>query len=147
MIAEDFVELILEKDKFTRPIFLGAFAKDELPRPPPLPSCFIINTDPRSKPGEHWLAVYFNKRGYADFFDSYGNPPHYFGLDKYLFNNSSGFDYNKKRIQGDSSYCGFYCILFLFYKARGEENVFFRQFTSKMSKNDKIITDFLFKFK
>jgi hypothetical protein len=57
MIAENLVEIILKKDKITRDIFLDAFARDELPKAPPYPSCFIINTDPRSRPGEHWLAI------------------------------------------------------------------------------------------
>lgn len=146
MIAEDLVEIILEKDRYTKDIFLGAVARDELPSQPPFPSCFIINTDPRNKPGEHWLAVYYSKNGFVDFFDSYGNSPDYFGLDGYIFKTSRGCDFNKKRLQGDSSYCGFYCILFLFYKARGDENLFFRQFSSKLSQNDRIITNFLVKY-
>jgi len=146
MIAEDYVELVLKKDKFTKDLFLGAFAKDELPIQPAYPSCLIINTDPRSEPGEHWLALYYNKYGYADFFDSYAHSPEYFGLDEYIFRTSVGCDYNKKRIQGSSSFCGFYCILFLFFKARGQENLFFNQFSSKLSKNDKIISDLILKY-
>jgi hypothetical protein len=63
MIAEDLVEIILKKDKFTKDIFGGALACDELPVRPPFPSCYIINTDPRNKPGQHWLALYVNKNG------------------------------------------------------------------------------------
>ena len=118
MIAENLVEIILKQDPYTSKIFLDAFARDELPKAPPYPSCFIINTDPRSLPGEHWLALFYNKNGYASFFDSYANSPDYFNLEQYIYNTSTGFDYNKKRIQGDSEYCGFYCILFLLYKSR-----------------------------
>ena len=28
-----------------------------------------------SKPGEHWIAVYFKNRGRGEYFDSYGLPP------------------------------------------------------------------------
>jgi hypothetical protein len=58
-LFENTIEVILDKDAFTKKIFLGAFARDELPPNPPYPSCFIVNTDPRSQAGGHWLALYY----------------------------------------------------------------------------------------
>jgi hypothetical protein len=135
------VEKILKKDVATKKIFLDAYARNELPVRPPYPSCFIINTDPRSKPGEHWLAVYYNRNGYVDFFDSYGHSPAFFNLENYLNKTSTGWSFNKRRIQGDSELCGLYAILFLIFRARDKSDFFFKQFSNNYEKNDKILYD------
>ena len=58
---EDTVEKILETDPITNKCFIGALARDELPKKLKYPTCFILNTQPRNKPGEHWIALYFDK--------------------------------------------------------------------------------------
>ena len=133
---ENVIEIVLKKDKKTRPIFLGAFARDELPKSPRYPSCFILNTDPRSKPGEHWLAFYYSSNGFCEFFDSYGNPPSYYRLEEYITKTSKGWDYNRRRLQGMSDFCGFYAILFLLYRSRNKTIDFFKEFYSNNFKND-----------
>ena len=42
------------------------------------PAAFIVNTDERDEPGEHWLAIYLTCPQKAEFFDSYGHAPCYF---------------------------------------------------------------------
>ena len=139
-LLENAVEAILNRDKITRKIFLGAFARDELPDKPPFPSCFIVNTDPRHLPGGHWLAIFYNSNGYCVFFDSYGHNPSYFDLENYLERTSNGWTFSKKRIQGSSEYCGFYSILFLLYKARNKDIQFFNFFNVNPNQNDAKIT-------
>ena len=139
-LLENIVEEILEHDPVVSKIFLGAFARDELPIKPSYPSCFIINTDPRRSAGEHWLAIYYNSNGYSDFFDSYGHSPSYFNLEEYLDRTSNGWTFSKKCIQGSSEYCGYYSILFLLFKARNKEMSFFKAFTDRPSHNDSLIT-------
>ena len=78
------IDKILREDSYTKNCFLGVFARDELPKEVPYPACFVFNTDKRSRPGEHWLALHYDTYGNSYFFDSYGNPPSKFGLDKYL---------------------------------------------------------------
>ena len=56
------IERLLNKDSFTKNIFKKAYAKNELLRVNH-PSAYVINSHPRSKPGEHWIAVYFNNHG------------------------------------------------------------------------------------
>lgn len=133
---ENTVEEILKKDKHTKEIFLGAFARDELPKKPKHPSCFIVNTHPRSKPGEHWLALFYDDSGFATFFDSYGKQPAYYNLQSYLEETSKGWGWNKRRLQGSSNFCGFYAILFLLYRSRNKINQFFKEFYLNISKND-----------
>ena len=138
-LLENTIEAVLEHDVKTKRIFLGAFAFDERPVQPAFPSCFIVNTDPRNMPGGHWLGFYYNNRGFCDFFDSYGHNAAYFNLDNYLKKTSIGWICNTKRIQGDSEYCGYYAVLFLLFKARNQEILYFKQFKSNFSDNDKLI--------
>ena len=61
--------------------FLGVFALDTIPDLNSLstPFCFVSNTHPSSKPGEHWVA-FFNSTNSLEFFDSYGLPPSIYGF-------------------------------------------------------------------
>jgi hypothetical protein len=119
------------------PDFLGTISHDEIPSKivpqikPKSKGGFIINTDPRSKPGQHWQAVYFDATpsGSAeiDFFDSYGDPAdtqllkdikliaQALKADNYL-----KFKENRIRLQNDkSSNCGWFCVKFLIDRFRG----------------------------
>ena len=67
------IERLLKKDLKSKTIFKKVCALDQLEKPT-FPSAYVINSDPSSKPGEHWVAVYFDKRGRGEYFDSYGLP-------------------------------------------------------------------------
>lgn len=136
---ENVIEKVLLKDPYTKKIFTGVYARDELPKKPKWPECFIINTDPRSKPGTHWLAIHYNQDGHCYFFDSYGFRPAHFRLESYINSTSTSWTYNKIRIQGNSDYCGYYCILFLLFKCRDKSLQFFNSFSKNYYVNDKII--------
>ena len=59
------------KNKF----FKGVFPCDCLPmREYKLPYAMVINTDPASKPGTHWVALFVDRSNHAEFFDSFGRP-------------------------------------------------------------------------
>ncbi|MCG8432192.1 MAG: hypothetical protein MJA29_13605, partial [Candidatus Omnitrophica bacterium] len=64
------IEKTVLKDKRLKKMFLGVFPSDELPEVTERPCCFIANTDASDAPGEHWIAMYFDK--YIEYFDSYG---------------------------------------------------------------------------
>ena len=62
----------------TKHAFQGVYASDQLkqiPKPSTLPATYAINEDPTSKPGTHWVALYVDHYGYAEYFDSYGLKP------------------------------------------------------------------------
>ena len=67
------IERLLKKGLKSKTIFKKVCALDQLEKPT-FPSAYVINSDPSSKPGEHWVAVYFDKRGRGEYFDSYGLP-------------------------------------------------------------------------
>ena len=142
-LYETQIEAILSTDENTKDIFLGAFARDELPAEPGYPSCFIVNTDPRSAAGGHWLALHYNKAGVCSFFDSYAYPPSFYRLESYCQRTSVHWSYNQTRIQGVSEYCGYFACLFLLFKARNREREFYNQFKKDLDFNDKIIYKFI----
>jgi hypothetical protein len=78
------LEEALQKDEYTKGLYIGVLSRDELPSKVKYPACFIINTAPRSHEGEHWLAFYYDEKGHADFFDSYGFPPSMYGFESYI---------------------------------------------------------------
>ncbi len=127
---------VLKTDKFSSKTFLGVFARNEIPKNINYPACFIMNTENRNKPGQHWLAIHYNEKGQCYFFDSFGNQPKHHNLQKYIEKTSKSWTYNKRRVQGFSEYCGFYCLLF---KTRKQPEQFFKKFTLDYIKYDKII--------
>ena len=62
---------ILKSSRITKKDLYGVLARDQLPEYIPYPKHFIINTEESSEPGEHWLALYYDKNGICNFFDSY----------------------------------------------------------------------------
>ena len=60
-------------------IWLGVFPADRLPsRITQFPRGLVANTDPSTKPGMHWVAMYFPDASTSEFFDSYGFPPSFY---------------------------------------------------------------------
>ena len=57
--------------------FLGVFPSDLLPQQPIARSgTLIVNTDPHTESGSHWLAIHLQSKSHSSFyFDSYGLPP------------------------------------------------------------------------
>lgn len=111
---------ILERDNVTSGIFKGVFARDKLPFKIAYPTCLIFNTDKSDGPGEHWLALYYNKSGNCYFYDPYGLPPDVYNMKRYLHKTSKRWTWNSKQQQSlDSNLCGYFCVLFLLFKARG----------------------------
>ena len=39
------------------------------------PFCFVANTECINNSGQHWVAFYFDRRGAAHYFDSFGRQP------------------------------------------------------------------------
>ena len=52
------IEHLLKNEKISKKIC----AFDQLEKPV-FSSAYVINSDPSNEPGEHWIVVYFDKRG------------------------------------------------------------------------------------
>lgn len=142
------IEKILYKHAFTKNIFKAVLAFDELPKKIEKPSAYIINTHTRDKEGEHWLAVFFLQNGNAEFFDSFGLGPRFYGLDQFLIKTSKTCFYNTLALQSlNSQYCGFYCVLFILIKCKQISFFnFLNYFNEDTIKNDKEIENLIQKF-
>ena len=122
--------------------FLGVFPSDLLPQTPVAQSgTLIVNTDPHTKGGSHWLAVHLQSRCLSYYFDSYGLPPFIPSIQSFINRNCIVWDYNAIQLQGPSStVCGKYCCLFTLYMDR----VYIpRQFVGLLTTEeaDKVVSD------
>jgi hypothetical protein len=99
-----------------QPEFQGVFSSDTLPTDPRL---LVCNTDPSTKPGEHWIAIYVDKNGCGEYFDSFGRHPSNHFV-RYMNFNCKRWTFNKRCLQSRiSAFCGYYCSLYVVLRCRG----------------------------
>jgi len=136
------IMIAIQKDSYANRHFIGVFARDQLPKKIKYPSSFIFNTDTSDKPGNHWLAIYYNKQKHVTFFDSFGQKPSYYNMYNYLKKTSKKIIYNNLCLQNlNSYYCGKYCIYFLMLSSRNFKLISIQKLFSKQDTlfNDKLI--------
>ena len=110
------LEECLMRDPYTSKIYGGVLARDELPVKVAYP--------------------YYDLKGHADFFDAYGNPPSYFKLEAFVERTSTSWSYNSIRVQGFSSHCGYYSLIYLLERSRNKSHNFFSFFSKNFLLND-----------
>ena len=115
------IVFLLKQDIYTRRTFQGVFPRDKLPRYVlKKPSAYVVNTDPAHRPGKHWVAIFFDGRGHATYFDSFGLPVMFRDIDVFIRNNSIRVEINDRWLQDPiSATCGLYVVYFVFMKSRG----------------------------
>ena len=118
--------------------FLGVYPSDLLPHSiHEQTGTIILNTDPHTQEGTHWLAFHFQpKSSTAFFFDSYGQPPPSdLNILTFLKRNYTVWNYNTTSLQGPTSVvCGHCCCLFALYRDEGyTPQQFVRLFTSSIA--------------
>jgi hypothetical protein len=105
---------------------IGVFPADQVPAiDKTMHCCFILNTEPRGQPGEHWLAFFYNHyNDTLEYFDSYGMTLDTYDV-VYEFLRSRGLASqctpanSAGCLQSDESLvCGHYCIAFLYWRAK-----------------------------
>jgi hypothetical protein len=112
----DAIAAILRGERATHDVFRGVYAQNEIRQAMTkcerleAPSAFVINSDPITLPGEHWLAVFHNRSRQFEFFDTYDMSPSTYGLDgSWNFINT-----NTRKVQAlDSNACGQHCIFYI----------------------------------
>ena len=126
--------------------FLGCFPSDVMPPvPSKFPTCFILNTDNSSKPGDHWVAVILNQNN-CIFFDSFGLPILNPLLVQFLSQRYKKAIFSTKCIQHFQSIrCGEFCVAFLKeIKTIKQYKMFLSNFNPEdLSANDKIVVNML----
>ena len=71
------LHLIILNDRVTSRNFKGIYALDEIKHIQQIsfPSAYVFNLDPSYKPGVQWVAVYIDREGFPEYFDSFRRPP------------------------------------------------------------------------
>ena len=105
---------ILNTYKPTSVIFSGVFGKNELKPITRFPSCMIVNESNFGTRGTHWVPLYFDVNGNAEYFDSCGQTP-VPDISKFIASYTRGYvKANKLQFQSNGSdVCGQYCIYYL----------------------------------
>ena len=71
----------LEHDPKTSKKFCGVFPSDKLPQTIDWYPCgLVVNTDPSTKPGTHWIGIFLTSPQNGEWFDYYGKPPEFYEL-------------------------------------------------------------------
>jgi hypothetical protein len=136
------LEFVMRQDPHARALFEGVFASDTLPHAlHRRPSLLIVNTDPISKGGSHWLAIYISCEGKGEFFDSYGLPPYVPQIRSFLDKRCKSWRYNTVDLQAvNTTVCGQYCVMYLLFKAHGYSLFdFVKNFSNECLKNDETV--------
>lgn len=123
------------------------YAANRLPRTLSTPCAIVINTDPDTKPGSHWIAIFIDKFKNGEFFDSYGFPPQVEFHKQFLNSACRKWTHNPMSLQSyNTTVCGQYCLVFLYFKARGKSlSDFLKKFSSDSHRNDKIVTQIYYR--
>ena len=124
------VESILKENATTRGTFTGVYALNELPTASDREFhqrdrwFLICNCCPSTRIGEHWIAMFYERGGDVEFFDSCGLAPSAYDARVMKFLNSTAAEdvmYNSVPLQAiDSDACGHYCIVYGVGRSRGD---------------------------
>ena len=115
------IEKVLKNNPPINNCFVGVFASDTLPNPDSLsaPFSLVVNTDPESRPGTHWVCFYSPSPNTLEYFDSFGMPPKVPSLLGFTRSFDS-FKYSKTALQSEiTTQCGPYCCVFLLGRQKG----------------------------
>ncbi len=122
---------------------LGVFPSDRIPSDFVEPCAIVVNLDPSTKPGSHWVAI-FVINNTVDYFDSYGQPPNVRAINNFL-KKFKGCNFNRKRLQGPfSSVCGHYYIYFAVQRWKGVPmDCILNKFSENLEDNDEMVTEWI----
>ena len=139
---------ILSNDKVTSRTFKGVYALDEIVhiKQKSFPSAYVFNLDPSYKPGSHWVAVYINRKGPTEYFDSFGHPPQR-EIKDFLSTYPENWNYNHVPVQElYSTTCGQFVVFYIYQRCSGLtlESIL-RKFFKPHAKimNDVLVRDFV----
>ena len=139
---------ILSNDKVTSRTFRGVFALDEIVhiKQKSFPSAYVFNLDPSYKPGVHWVAVYIDRKGRPEYFDSFGRPPPG-EIKDFLCTYAESWNYNDVLVQElYSTTCGQFVVFYIYQRCSGLTlKSILRKYFNPQAKimNDVLVRDFV----
>ena len=141
MTSSDEIEFYLRANSH----FMGCFGINNLPKRLKFPCSLIINTDPTTEPGDHWLGLYLTKNK-CFYFDSFGLGIMDQSIVTFLKQHYNKVTVNNECIQHhNSDKCGLFCVAFIKkVKSTNSYKKFISNFDSvHLLNNDKIVLSFL----
>ncbi len=148
MLYTNDIRDILTMDKRTRLAFRGVYACDQLPSksPGPTSSLYVCNTDPSTRGGEHWLAIYIDVKRRGEVFDSGGDiNPINNEFVRFLELNCNVWTRNARAVQHPlSDACGYHTIFYSVYRCLGYDlDDILHMYTNNLLYNDSIVKEFV----
>ena len=97
------------------PNFVGVYPLNKLPAALRAPANLIVNTDTHNLPGQHWLAVSYQKHGIVYAFDSFGFAyPQILKIYLNKLRRVGSVKYSRVQYQNiNEQTCALYCIAWL----------------------------------
>lgn len=137
------IERAVTRDPCAEAIFHGVYARDQLPNTVQYPCAMVLNTDPANKPGEHWVAMYFDEEGHGEYFDSYGIPPPPC-FTRYIQRHSMQWSWNRRSLQDVwTSACGHFCVYYVIYRSRDIPMNDITQHLHSIEHNDQYVMEYV----
>jgi len=127
-----------KKDSHVKLVFRGVFAANTLPNNLLVHNVAIVNCCNKNLPGQHWVAICQTDEHTLEFFDSFGQPPSAYNLQRKL-PTSRHIVFNTMTLQHiESEVCGQYCLYYCYYKARGwpMNQLLYQNFSNDTLNND-----------
>ena len=137
------IEIILRRNNFTRKIFKGVFASNEIKLFDKYPYCFVATTDKAGSIGSHWLAFYVPNSRTVEYFDSLGEQPN--NDIKSFLEKFKNIKLNKSQLQASyENSCGPHAIYFLVNRCMGKSfDLIIQQLNNPL--NDILVKYFIYK--
>ena len=141
MLSNIFIENLM----FHFPNFLGVYSSDNIPLLTDKRQSIIINFDRSYEMGSHFIAIFMKNKKTCLYFDSlnFENIP--IELSVYLQQYPNVEDLSKNIQSRFSTFCGFYCMLFILCNLINYNmyKKIFNKFQTSDLRNDKLCIDYL----
>ena len=128
--------------------FLGAFAYDEIPQTPMDGFSMVVNDEPSTEPGSHWIAIVLKDQEFF-FIDSYGRSfkdpmftDQFRGAMSQLFARSKVICNNIMIQSFLGNTCGQYAVYFICEMVEKSFKNVLSVFTDNLKKNDKFVINY-----
>ena len=109
MLTNIYIEKVMKNIKG----FIGVYSSNNIPILDKDDSSVIVNFDKINEPGSHFIAIYRKNSNKIIYFDSLNLKILPLDIAQYLSQYRHIFDLSKQIQSVNSTYCGFFCILFI----------------------------------
>jgi hypothetical protein len=137
------IENLMRSDCELSTTFEGVFPSDCIPAFCDSRTAIVLNLDPQTQNGSHWVAMYL-ENGKGEYFCSYGSSPKIDHFINFLNRNcNKGWNFNKDDLQSlNSDVCGDYCMWYLSERVRGKSmHEIVSNFSNNTRSNDERVKD------